>query len=63
MQTPGGSGRCRSKNNIHAGDTHIQARLDNPIDQVYSMEHKALLPPHNNLEDENLSGSGRKDGF
>ena len=36
------------KIHIHAGDTHIQARLDNPIDQVYTMEHKALPPPHNN---------------
>ena len=45
MQTPSRRCRCRSKNHIHAGDTYIQARQDNTIDQVYIMEHKALLHP------------------
>ena len=39
MQTPGGSGRCRNKDHIHGGDTHFQVRPDNPIDQMYTMEH------------------------
>ena len=29
------------------GTLIFQVRLDNPIDQVYTMEHKALPPPHN----------------
>ena len=45
MQAPGGSGRCRSKDHVHAGDTHNQVRPDNSIDQVYTMEHKTLPHP------------------
>ena len=45
MQTPSRSGGCRSENHIHAGDAYIQKRLDNTIDQVYTLEHKTSLSP------------------
>ena len=44
MQTPSRSGGCRSKNHVNAGDTYIQKRPDNTIDQVYALEHK--ICPH-----------------
>ena len=45
VQTPSRSGGCGRENHIHAEDTYIKKRLDNTIDQAYTLEHKTLPSP------------------
>ena len=47
------------KNHVHARDPYIQKRSDIAGNQVHTMEHKTLPPPHNHQKDEDLYGGGR----
>ena len=45
VQTPSRGGGCGSENHVHVGNTYIQERPENTVDQVYTLEHKTLPSP------------------
>ena len=59
VQTPSRDGGCISENYIHAGDTYFQKEQDNPLNQMYTLEHEASSTSHYHKENEDFSGGGR----